>query len=119
MTNDLKALTDEVRAVNGQLRIVAQRLEDAEKRASRQSSHTRWLAAALALSVVLNGAFFVYAMNERDRMCAAMRDGFDVYTDALVATGDRAERTEAEQAERDEQERSFRADVERRLAACG
>lgn len=117
MTDDLAALTEELHRTTLMLGKVLRRLDAAEKRANRQSLLTRLLAGTLALSVVLNGAFFVYAMNERERICAAMRGGFDEFTDALVVAGDE-QRTQAEQDARDKQEAEFRADVERRLADC-
>ena len=121
---DLDDVTTELRALRSMLGVVLDRLDEADRRgdeADRRVSRNRLWTLLLAVAVIggsLTGAYFVQdSREERARICSAMRGGFAVYTDALVAASDPAA-SPSEQKTRDQKERDFRAAVVAGLAGC-
>jgi hypothetical protein len=115
---DIEDLTAELRAVRHMLGVVVERLEASERRANRQRMWTLMLALTVLVASG-TGAYFVKdSRAERERICTAMRVGFDIYTDALVAASDKPDLTDAEQEARDEQVRDFRRRVLAGMAGC-
>lgn len=108
---ELQDLTRELQRVTVMLGQVLERLDAAEKRADKLHKMQRRLSVVTAAVVLIGSAFLWDAYKERERMCDAMRDGFDQFTAAMVAA--------QEEAPDPQQVADFVSDLDRRLAACG
>jgi hypothetical protein len=124
MNAEMTDLTAELRATKEMLHLLIERLDAAERRADRHRRWTRMQGLTIVAVVALGVVFFLDADDERDRICTAMRSGFDQYTEALIAVSATPQegqpaRTPEEEARREAQIELFRAETEARLAACG
>jgi hypothetical protein len=122
MTSETRALTDELHAVLKELRRVGDRLDKIEDRARSEWRKSWWHRAVSALVLLLVLALGRVAFDQHravDARCAAIRDAFDTYTDALAGFSSQgAERTDAEQDSFDRRVDLFRAEIRTRLADC-
>lgn len=122
MTQETRALTDELHAVLKELRRVGDRLDSIENRARSEWRRSWWHRAVSAL-VVLAVAGLVSLTIQQERAvqarCDSIREAFDIYTDALAGFSNaQADRTEAEQDAFDRRVEVFRAEIQTRLADC-
>lgn len=120
MPDEVRALTDELHAVLKELRRVGNRLDQIEHKARSEWRKSWWHRAvsALLLIVVLTlGRIAVDQSNAVVERCNAIREAFDVYTDALAGFA-LAERGPAEQESFDARVDVFRAEIQTRLADC-
>lgn len=122
---DLDDVTTELRALRAMLGVVLERLDDADRRgdaADQRVARNRLWTLLLSLAVLggsLSGAWFMKdSSEERGRICDAMRGGFAVYTDALVAANPSEGLSPEERRVRDRRERAFRQSVAAGLAGC-
>lgn len=100
---------------------VLRRIEEAVTRMRRDVDHTRALLAALIVVVTLATAMVWWAFDTRDEARrngrAATCEGFNAYTDALIASSVRSQPNDV--AELKARVQQFAADLEERLAPLG
>lgn len=122
MTEETRALTEELHAVLGELRRVGDRLDAIEGRAQSEWRRAWWhRAVSVALVVVVVGLGWMSLLQAQavDDRCDAIRDAFDVYTDALAQFATQGiERPAAVQDAFDRRVDLFRAEIRTRLADC-
>lgn len=122
MTEETKALTEELHAVLVELRRIGRRLDAIEERAKSEWRRSWWHRAVsvLVLAIVLVlGRVAWLQMEAVDARCEAIRDSFDVYTDALASfVADDVERGGVELDTFDRRVAAFRAEIRARLADC-
>jgi hypothetical protein len=120
--SETRALTEELNAVLRELRRVGDRLELIENRARAEWRRSWWHRAVSALLVLLIVGVGVVVHEQRQAVearCAAIRDAFDTYTDALAGfSSASADRTDTEQDAFDARVDMFRAEIRTRLADC-
>jgi len=115
-------LVDELKAVRLELGKVLNRLDTLDRHARTERKRAWWhrgVSAAIVVLVIGLGLVAWEQHRSRSESCEAIREAFDVYTDALAGfSSDGSDRTPEQQDQFDQRVVVFRAEIQTRLAAC-
>ena len=113
MPNEMRALTEELHAVNVMLGLVVDRLDASDRRASRHRLGSWLLAVALLVTLGLGAFFVVDGRNEDRRICQAVRGSAEALIAVTERPSDGEPRTPEQQERRDRLVAEYRALVAR------